>query len=91
MARAALVDPTKPLHYKTASVKKMQRSALPQLTSILTHADQHSAVLNNQLYKTGQWVGGYHIKRIEAHAVVLDYKNKSYKLSLYADNERFIN
>lgn len=87
---AQLADPTKPLNYKTKSLKKEYRSALPQLQSILTEGEQRRAILNNKLYKTGQWVNGYQITHIKKDVVLLRYKTKSYKLALYPKKERFI-
>lgn len=85
-----LVDPTKPLNYKIQSVTKAQRPALPQLQSILTNGGQRRAILNNQLYESGQWVNGYLIKEIASDAVLLGQKKHVYKLSLYTKKERFI-
>lgn len=85
-----LVDPTKPINYKTESVNKKQRPALPKLQSILASGGQRKAIVNNQLYTAGQSVNGYQITRIEKDAVLLSYQNRAYKLTLYTQKERFI-
>ena len=82
-AEVSLTDPTKPLNYKVKSPQKRQRAALPKLSSILAGVNQHNAILNNKLYKTGQWINGYQITSIKRDAVFLRDKKKSYKLSLY--------
>ena len=82
-SEVSLIDPTKPLNYKVKSLQKKQRAALPQLSSILAGVNQHNAILNNKLYKTGQWISGYQITAIKRDAVFLRDKKKSYKLSLY--------
>ncbi|WP_019614562.1 hypothetical protein [Psychromonas ossibalaenae] len=87
----SLTDPTRPLNYHTKSVKKAARAALPRLQSILIEGDSRSAILNNKLYKTGQRVNGYQITRIAKDSVSVRYKAKSYKLTLYTEQERFIN
>ncbi len=84
-----LTDPTKPLDYKTKVVKKTYRQALPKLQSILQKADKNQAIINNKLYKVGQKVSGYKITRINNDNVLLRYKGKTYKLSLYSSKERF--
>ena len=87
-----LADPTQPIDYRVKSVatKKKQRAALPKLQSILLTGEQRKAIMNNKLYTTGQTVNGYKIRRIEKDAVLLRYKNRSYKLTLYTKSERFI-
>jgi hypothetical protein len=87
---APLVDPTKPLNHTIKPVKKEYRSALPKLQSILAEGGQRRAILNNQLYKTGQWVSGYQITRIESDAVLLRHKKHAYKLNLYTKEEHFV-
>ncbi|WP_051302901.1 hypothetical protein [Psychromonas aquimarina] len=87
----SLTDPTRPLSYQTKSVKKAGRASLPRLQSILVEGDSRSAILNNKLYKKGQRVNGYLITRIDKNAVLMRYKTKYYKLTLYTDQERFIN
>lgn len=90
MAKVALVDPTAPLHMEKTTHKKHSRSALPQLQSILSDGQQRRAILNNQLYKTGQWIGEYQITAIKSDALFLRDKKRLYKLSLYTKEERFI-
>ncbi|MCG6200985.1 general secretion pathway protein GspB [Psychromonas antarctica] len=85
-----LVDPTKPLNSSTKAISKVLRATLPQLQSILSAGEQRSVILNNQLYKKGQWVSGYQITGIESDAVFLRDKEQSYKLNLYTKKERFI-
>lgn len=86
----ALVDPTAPLNYKIKSVTKVHRSALPTLQSIMGEGEQRRAILNNQLYETGQWVSGYQITRIDSDAVLLRQKKHAYKLNLYTKKEHFV-
>lgn len=87
---APLVDPTKPLDYKSKPVSKKQRAVLPKLQSILAKGKQWQAIINNKLYTTGQRVNGYQITRIEKDVVFLRYKSSSYQLTLYTKQERFI-
>lgn len=82
-----LADPTTPLDYKIASSPKAARSALPKLQSILGNKGQRRAILNNQLYGTGQWVNGYQIMRIDSDAVLLQQKKRAYELNLYPQKE----
>jgi MSHA biogenesis protein MshK len=87
-----LVDPTQPINYKTKSavVKKKSRAALPKLQSILGSGEQRKAIINNKLYSAGQLVNGYRITGIEKDAVLLKYKSRTYKVTLYTKKERFI-
>lgn len=87
---APLADPTKPLDYKTKAVNTKQRSILPKLQSILAKGQQRQAIINNKLYTAGQRVNGYQITRIEKDAVLLGYKNRAYKLTLYTKKERLL-
>jgi len=89
-AKTALIDPTKPLHFKSEVHKKKQLAVLPKLQSILDDGKQRRAILNNQLYKTGQWIGEYQITAIKSDALFLRYKKRLYKLSLYTKEERFL-
>lgn len=89
-AKTSLVDPTKPLHFKSAVHKKKQIAALPKLQSILDDGKQRRAILNNQLYKTGQWIGEYQITAINRDTLFLRDKKRLYKLSLYTEEERFV-
>lgn len=87
-----LVDPTQPINYKKQSqaVTKKRTVNVPKLQSILGSGEQRKAILNNQLYTIGQQVNGYQITKIEKDAVLLEYKNRVYKVTLYAKKERFI-
>ncbi len=84
-----LADPTKPLNFQVKKERKVYRSALPKLQSIVVKAGKQQAILNNKLYQQGQWVKGYKITLIDAEKVLLEYQKKTYKLSLYSSNERF--
>lgn len=85
-----LKDPTKPLGYQVKSVKKQRkRPALPKLQSILLNQEQKRAIINNQFYEVGQKVNGYKIKRIDKEAVLLVYAGKSYRITLYSNQEKF--
>jgi len=85
VSAVALVDPTKPLNYKVKTIQKVTRSALPRLQSILGESTKRRVILDNKLYKQGQWVKGYRISRIKKDSVLLSYQNKLYELSLYQD------
>ena len=85
-----LVDPTKPLNFQVKKERKVYRATLPKLQSILVKSGKQQAILNNKLYQQGQWVSGYKITLIDAGKVLLTYKKKTYKLTLYSSNERFI-
>lgn len=85
-----LADPTKPLNYRASTTQKSSRPALPKLSSILIADNEHTAILNDQLYRVGNWVNGYEIKKIEEDGILLRYKEKLYRLNLYSKNERFI-
>lgn len=89
-ATSVLVDPTRPLHFKSAVHKKKSSAVLPKLQSILDDGKQRRAIVNNQLYKTGQWVGEYRITAIKSDALFLRDKKRVYKLSLYTKEERFL-
>lgn len=89
-AKTVLADPTKPLNFKSAVHQKKQATVLPKLQSILGDGNQRRAILNNQLYKTGQWIGPYQITAIKSDALFLRYKKRLYKLSLYTKEERFL-
>ena len=84
-----LVDPTKPLNFQEKKQQKVYRSALPKLQSIVVKSGTQQAILNNKLYKQGQWIKGYKIIVIDAEKVLLEYKKKTYKLTLYSSDERF--
>jgi len=86
-----LRDPTKPLNYKAKKVNKEYSSELPKLQSILAEGQQQRAIINNKLYREGQRVKGYLISKISRDIVLLSYKTKTYKLSLYNKKERFRN
>lgn len=83
ISATVLVDPTKPLNYKVKTIKKVTRSGLPELQSILGERGKRRVILNNKLYKQGQWVNGYSIKSIKKDSVLLSYRHKLYELSLY--------
>jgi len=84
-----LVDPTQPLNFQVKKQHKVYRASLPTLQSIVVKAGKPQAILNNKLYQQGQWVKGYKITLIDAQKVLLKYKKKTYKLTLYSSNERF--
>lgn len=84
-----LVDPTQPLNFQVKKEKKVYRNALPRLQSIVVAEGKRQVILNNKLYKKGQWVNGYQITQIDTQKVLLEYKNKTYKLTLYSSSERF--
>ncbi|PKG39833.1 MSHA biogenesis protein MshK [Psychromonas sp. Urea-02u-13] len=84
-----LVDPTRPLNFQVKKDRKVHRSALPTLQSIVVKAGKPQAILNNKLYKQGQWVSGYKITLIDAKKVLIEYQKKTYTLTLYSSNERF--
>lgn len=87
-----LVDPSKPLNFevkKEPKVVRTKRHKLPKLQSIVIKAGKQQAILNNNLYQQGQSVNGYKITQIDAEKVLLEYQNKTYKLTLYSANERF--
>ncbi len=84
-----LVDPTRPLSFQVKKERKVYRAALPVLQSIVVNAGKPQAILNNKLYKQGEWVKGYKITLIDAEKVLLKYNKKTYKLTLYSSNERF--
>ena len=85
----SLVDPTQPLNFQVKKERKVYRAALPTLQSIFVQSGTQQAILNDRLYQQGQWVNGYKITLIDAEKVLLKYKNKTYKLTLYSSNERF--
>lgn len=88
-----LVDPTKPLNFqvkKVQKVKRIYRATLPTLQSIIIKQGKPQAILNNKVYQKGQWVNDYKIMLIDNKKVLLKYKNKTYKLTLYSSSERFI-
>ncbi|MCP4324816.1 MAG: hypothetical protein GY951_03520 [Psychromonas sp.] len=85
----ALVDPTQPLNFQVKKEHKVYRTTLPTLQSIVVKAGKPQAILNNKLYQQGQWVRGYKITLIDTEKVLLKYKKKTYKLTLYSSNERF--
>ena len=84
-----LVDPTQPLSFQAKKERKVYRSALPQLQSIVVKSGTQQAILNNKLYQQGQWVRGYKIILIDTEKVLLEYNQKTYKLTLYSSSERF--
>lgn len=84
-ALAALADPTTPLNYQVNAVKKVTRSALPELQSILGEKGKRRAILDNKLYQQGQSIKGYRISHIKKESVLLSYQNKFYELNLYQD------
>lgn len=84
-----LVDPTQPLNFQVKKERKVYRASLPTLQSIVVKAGKPQAILNNKLYQEGQWVRGYKITQIDAEKVLLKYKTKTYKLTLYSSKERF--
>lgn len=84
-AFAALADPTMPLNYQVKATKKVTRSALPELQSILGEKGNRRAILDNELYQQGQSIKGYRISRIKKESVLLSYQNKFYELNIYQD------
>lgn len=87
---APLADPTRPIDYQSLSANKKSHAALPKLQSILAEGKQRRAIIDNQLYTVGQWVNGYQITHIKKGMVLLNYKNRAYRLTLYTEKERFI-
>lgn len=85
-----LVDPTKPLNFQVKKERKVYRAAVPKLQSIIVKSGKRQAILNNRVYQKGQWVNGYQVMKIDAEKVLLEYQQKTYKLTLYSANERFI-
>ena len=88
---APLTDPSKPLNYERLEVNQKQPFRLPKLQSIIIYGNKRHAIINNKLYKIGQSVDGYQLTQIKKQSVILDYKNRSYKLSLYTLKERVTN
>ncbi|PKF62962.1 MSHA biogenesis protein MshK [Psychromonas sp. psych-6C06] len=86
---ALLVDPTAPLNFQAKKVTKAYRAPLPRLQSLVVKSGHPQAIMNNKLYQKGQYVAGYKIIAIDAEKVLLEYQNKSYKLTLYSFNEQF--
>ncbi len=86
----ALVDPTKPLNFQVNKEIKVYQASLPNLQSIVVKFGKSQAIINNQLYQQGQSVSGYKIILIDTEKVLLTYKNKTYKLTLYSSDELFI-
>lgn len=85
----SLVDPTAPLNFKPPKQSRVYRAALPKLQSIVMKTGQPEAIINNKVYQRGQRVNGYKITQIDAQKVLLEYKNKTYKLTLYSSTEHF--
>jgi len=84
-----LTDPTAPLNFQPAKVKKLSRTPLPQLQSIVVKAGKQQAIIDNKSYQKGQWVNGYLVTQIKHDKVLLKHKNKIYTLTLYSESERF--
>ncbi|WP_051143734.1 hypothetical protein [Psychromonas hadalis] len=87
--REVLVDPTKPLNFQVKKVNKVYRAGLPTLQSIIIKQGKQQAILDNKMYQKGQWINGYKITKIDKKKVLLEYQNKTYKLTLYSSSERF--
>jgi len=89
---SGLSDPTKPINYKTSTkgVTQSSSATLPRLQSILGSSGNLKAIINNELYRVGKQVNGYRITNITSDAVSLTYQGKSYRLTLYPDNKKFI-
>lgn len=85
-----LKDPTQPIGYKTKSSKKRYtRPALPVLQSVVVNQSNKRAIMNNKYYEVGQKVNGYRLTRIGKEAVWLVYAGKTYRISLYSNQEKF--
>lgn len=89
-ADTILKDPTQPLGYKAKSTKKrVKRPALPVLQSVVVNENRKRAIMNSKFYEVGQKINGYRLKRIDKEAVWLHYAGKSYRVSLYSNQEKF--
>lgn len=85
-----LIDPTKPLSYKTKNSKRSPKtssssSSLPNLNAIIQSKEQNSAIINNQHLVVGQWVSGYKLLKIDSNSVVIKNKNKRHRLYLFPE------
>jgi len=75
-----LVDPMRPLHYRSAPAKKAQKevpASVFRFTAVLTSSQRSVAVINQKFFKVGDTIEGYKVVTIDFDKVLLKNKKKT--------------
>jgi len=82
LSASPLNDPTKPIHFSSGSKETKKVSTEYQLTGIFFKQGKYEAVINNSLYRKGDYVGNNKIVSIDSNSVVITGETGTKKLSL---------
>lgn len=72
--KGELVDPMRPVHYRSGLAKKQVDTSSWQFTAVLTSSQRSVAVINQKSFKVGDTIEGYRVVKIDFDKVLL--KNK---------------
>ena len=81
-AEPSISDPTKPITYTSSNTTKQKAINEYQLTGIFYKQGKYEAVINNHLYKRGDYLGNNKIISIDMNNVVIEGEAGKTKLSL---------
>jgi len=84
----ALQDPMQPIVKVPAADGGRSARPGPQLTGVLISAKRRVAIIDGELYREGDAVGGLEIERIEANAVFLRRGNEAVAIHLSAEGKQ---
>ena len=60
------------------------------LTGMTWAGDENIAILNNQLVRTGEWVGGARVSQIDGDRVTLEVDGRTITLSLHGESIHYL-